>query len=52
MTELANLHCFRHQLVQTLKELVELGLVADDGLDSRSRIDESVEKSDFVSVFI
>lgn len=52
LTELADLDSFRHQFLQTGEELVELRLVADDILDKRSRIDESVHERYFFTVIV
>ena len=38
LTEYADLYSFRHEFVQADKELVELGLVADDLFNRRRRI--------------
>lgn len=52
MMELFNTDCFRYEFVQTVKELVKLGLVEDDLFNRRSKIYECVRKSDFVAIFI
>ena len=36
LTESADFDCFRHQLIQTGKELIELGFVADDLFNGRT----------------
>ena len=52
LTELSDLYRFRHQFIQPIKELVQLGLVSDDLFDGRCRVLQHVEQGDLVAVVV
>ena len=52
LAELSDILCFRHQLVQTGKELVELGLVTNNIFNRRRSVGQRIQRRARVTVFI
>jgi len=52
LTEFADFDCFRHQLVQAFKELIQLGFVGNDIFDKRCWINQRVGQRAGIAVFI
>ena len=52
LTELPDLDCFRHQLVQMPKELVKLGHIAESTFNGRSRILKDIQKADLIAIVV
>lgn len=52
LTELPDADRLRRQLVQALKELIKLGLVADDTFNGRSRVLKDIQRRAGVAVLV